>query len=546
MVNLILRRVLIIGSLITILLGLDMMSDDPLIISLPTDFDVVSVLAQEKEQEAELIRLREEYYQIQNEIIDEYNQEIILVEDRLMIEQQELAAELEEQRLKEIEDAIKNAYTLGDRNKPEDYQKLFSDSIKHTFIIDFDTLEWEGLIEDMEEYNDLYGTYKSNNYRKVDVTYYADDEELFIPDVGIRSKGNIYSRYPPEDSNGNIRPIHYVLKFNETFDTNYGSQEYEWLKGREVFDLEKLIFKWNRVYDPTYINELYSYRLFKEAGVVIPEMNLAKYVIQIDGVTVSEELYTVQESMDEEFIRKHLQDEPTKEVGDLYKVIWPGTLEPINDMGSVGVRDWEANFRPTYGKETNQDIEEYSNLVNFTHQLDNLNGVALTTYLDNNFDVDMFIRSLAVNVLVGNPDDYRGNANNYYLYFDENNYLTFLPFDYDNSMGQGWNGEPVFINYTIGNDIYTWEGNGFSHYTDNIPLVEKVLSIEEYQILYEGYLEALILDGYFSHTYYSNLFDTFKSIYGDEFDMSYNKYSYITQKTQAVIDDIEYYRSLRD
>ncbi len=170
----------------------------------------------------------------------------------------------------------------------------------------------------------------------------------------------------------------------------------------------------------------------------------------------------------------------------------------------------------------------------------------LKNYLEDKFNVDMFIRTLAVNVLVGNPDDYRGNANNYYLYFDKNNFLTFLPFDYDNSMGEGWNGSPVFIDYTIGNDIYTWEGNGFSSNTDNIPLVENILQFEEYQILYEGYLESLINDGYFSESYYYSLFDTFESIYGDEFDMVYNKHDYISRKIEAVLEDIAYYRNERD
>ena len=535
------KKIFIIASVITVLFVLDANSEDSLFIDLPSDFDIISILSQERDQQERLDIFTREYLEKQEEMIAHYVEAINQQRELLILEQQRV----EEERLKEIEKQLEYAYTLGDRDKPEDYQNLFNDSIKHTFIVDFDSTEWQGLIDDMVLYNQQFGTYRSNNYRKVDVTYSTDDETFIIQDVGIRSKGNIFSRQLPINGSGDVIPIHYVLKFNETFDTLEGTQEYEWLKKREVFDLEQLIFKWNRVNDPSYINELYSYRLFKEAGVIVPEMSLTKFVIRIDGVVVMEELYTVQEQMDEEFIRRHLQDEPTKEVGDLFKVVYPGTLQPINPW-QIGVRDWESNYRPTYGKETNKEDTNYANLINFSTNLNLYSGATLKSYLEANFDVDMFLRSLAVNVLVGNPDDYRGNANNYYLYFDENDYLSFLPYDYDNSMGVGWDGSPVFINYTIGNDIYIWEGDGFREEVRNIPLVENILAFEEYQILYENYLESLINDGYFTYDYYNQLVLTFDSVYGDEFPISNNKLSYFIGKTSSVLEDINYYRNLRD
>jgi len=543
MQNIIFRRILIIGATLLILLGLELGTDSSLLLNLPSELDVISYLSQESDREQLFLEAQRDYLLDQQDILQDFTKKLNEQREVILLDQQKI----EEERLKIIEEAIKNAYTLGDRNKPQDYQNLFNDGIKHTFIVDFDSTEWQDLKDSMNDYNNQYGSYRSNEYHQVDVTYLGDEEEIYIQDVGIRTKGNIYSRYIPEDGSGNVIPVHYVLKFNETFDAVEGTQEYDWLKKREVFDLEQLIFKWNRVNDSTYINELYSYRMFKEAGVTIPEMSLSKFVIRIDGVVKMEELYTIQEQMDEEFIRKHLQETPTSVVGDMYKVVWPGTLEPLYDNSDIGIREWETNYRPTYGLKTNTNIpNNFSNLRGFTTRLDSYSGIMLKNYLEDKFDVDMFIRTLAVNVLVGNPDDYRGNANNYYLYFDENNFLTFLPFDYDNSMGEGWSGSPIFIDYTIGNDIYTWEGNGFGSNTDDIPLVEKILEYEEYQILYEGYLETFIADGYFSETYYINLFDTFERVYGDEFDMSYNKHDYISGKIDAVLEDIDYYRNERD
>ena len=539
MTTLLLKRIFIVGSAILLLILLDASTDEVLFFNLPTDFDIINVLAQERAQQEALLQLRDDYIDTQNDLVEYYNELVTEQQANILLEQQRI----EEQRIKEIENAIKYAYTLGNRDKAQDYQNLFDDSIKHTFIVDFDSAEWQGLNNDMIEYNNEFGTFKSNNYRKVDVTYSADDENFVIKDVGIRTKGNVYSRYPPDDGNGGVRPVHYVLKFNETFDTVEGTEEYDWLKRREVFDLENLVFKWNRNNDPTFSSELFSYSFFNEVGVTSPNASLTKFILRIDGEVKSEQLYMMHEALDEEFIRKHFQDTPTKEVGDLYKVVYSGSLEPIQ-WWQIGVRDWENNYRPAYGKETNTDIEDYSNLIDFANQLNSLNGNALKSYLEENMDMDSWIRAMAASVLLGNPDDYRGNTNNYYLYFDEEEVMSYIPFDFDHSLGQGWEGAPHFINYSIGNNIYDWAFPEWNNH--EIPLVDKVLDFEEYQVLYEDYLEAFIQDGYFTYTRFSEMFDTLESVYGDEFDMSNNKLYYFTAKTDAVLDDVNFYRNQRN
>lgn len=528
MILLRIRRVLIVVSMLSFLFVIDGLSDRNLFINLPDDFDILLVLQREQEQQQALIDARNDY------LAQQYENYLADLEEQEQLRQEEL-------------DAIKNAYTLGDRDKPQDYQNLFDNSIKHTFVIDFDSTEWQGLIDDMESYHDMFGNYRSNNYRKVDVTYYTDDEELFIPDVGIRSKGNIFSRYPPVDEWGNVRPIHYVLKFNETFDTLEGTEAYDWLKTREVFDLEKLAFKWNRNGDPTYLSEVYSMQVFRDAGVAAPMMSLTKFVIRIDGFEVMSELYTVQEVIDEEFIRKQLQDVPTQEVGDLYKVIWPGTLEPIYNSNLYGIREWETNTRPVYGLETNDDVPDYQQLINFTLRLDESDLYIRQLYMEQMLDIDNMIRAFAASIFLGNPDDYRGNANNYYLYFDLQGKATYIPYDFDHSLGQGWSGEPVFIDYTLGNDIYIWEGVGFSENTRNIPLVDNVLlAYDEYRISYENYLEQFINDGIFSYASFSALFNTAESLYGDEFSMTNDKYYYFDTKINNVLEDIAFYRAQRN
>ena len=428
-------------------------------------------------------------------------------------------------------------------NQEKDYDNLFDYRIRHTFIIEFSQQEWNGLLDDMQTYYDTYGSYKSNNYRNVDVTYVGGDDVFKIEDVGIRSKGNIYSRYLPEDAFGNVIDIHYMMKFNETFNYDEESARYDELKTREVFNLEQLLFKRNNQNDPSYTNEVYGYSLFREAGVVVPNATFAEVRIVIEGKVEKVSLYNVFEHYDEEFIRKHFQEEPTKEVGDLYKGQWSATLDTITSSDDFGVRDWENNIRPLYSKETNKEIDSYDTLVDFSYGINRSNIKDRLAFLEANFDTDNFMRAMAVNVLLGNPDDYRGNGNNFYYYFDEDGFMTYVPFDYDNSMGNGWDGQPAFIDYTLGNDIYEW--GRFDWNPFGIPLWDNLIEHEEYQILYENYLMEYIESGLFSEEAYLEIYDEVVALYGDQFDLYYDKERYINTKIDVIIEDVAYYRSIR-
>lgn len=497
---LLLRRVLIIGLILTSLVMLEANASDTLLINLPSDEEVIKSIEDKRKQEEQL--------------------------------QEQLTGE-------------------KGRDQKEDYKTLFDMSVKHTFIIEFTQEEWDGLINDMVEYQQTYGSYKSNNYRNVTVTYIADDEIFTIENVGIRSKGNDYSRILPIDSEGNVREIHYMMKFNETFDREVGTSEYDELKKREVFNIEQLLFKRNNQGDTTYINEVFSYHMFREAGVVVPDATMAEVQIVIDGKVENVHLYNVFEHFDEEFIRQHFQEVPTKEVGDLWKVTWSGSLEPITDSSQYGIRNWETNKRPVYALETNKDLKNYDQLIDFTHDLSTPDTGLRYAWLQDNLDIESFIKAMAVNVLTGNPDDYRGHANNYFLYFDESGMMTYLPFDYDNSFGTGWTGTDNNLitgnghcNYTLCNDIYEWAELPWVWW--DIPLWDNVIEYEEYKIMYEDYMMEYIESGLFSEASYKEMFDQVNELYGEDHFMYYDKGYFINEKIRVVTEQVIYYRNERD
>jgi len=497
MTSLIIKRILIFLFIGTTLFTLEVATEETLLLNLPSHEDVLESIWDKQAQEEEI----------------------------------------EKELLKELE-------ATNERDQVQDYLDLFDHSIRHTFIVEFTQAEWDGHIQDMIDYNDMFGSLRSNNYREVTVTYVADDEIFTIENVGFRSKGNIYSRQLPLDGAGNPIAMHFMLKFNETFDLNSVTTEYEDLKTREVFDLEQLLFKWNNQGDASFTNEIFAYDSFEKIGVPIPQASFTEVRLVIDGKIEDISFYNVFEHCDEEFIRKHLQDVPTKEVGDLYKAIWSSSMEPIYDYSLFGVRDWETDYRPVYGKETNTDVTDYQNLILFTYGINNNDLDERQAFYEANFDIDNFLRAMAMNVLLGSPDDYRGNTNNWYFYFDENDYMTYIPFDYDNSLGEGWNGEPAFIDYTLGNDIYDWGRFPWNDF--GTPLIDNLWDYDEYRIIYEDYLMQFIEDGTYSPESYSEIYDVAEALYGDQFEMFNDKYIYITAKITVVTEQVAYYRNLRE
>lgn len=104
--NLFLRRVLIVGGLIISLVTLEVATEDSLLNGLPDYQEILQGIEDKQEQE------------------------------------------------KEIDDYLEN---ITKEDQQDSYDSLFDYRVRHTFIIEFTQLEWNGLISDMQEYYDEFG-----------------------------------------------------------------------------------------------------------------------------------------------------------------------------------------------------------------------------------------------------------------------------------------------------------------------------------------------------------------------------------------------------
>jgi len=366
------------------------------------------------------------------------------------------------------------------------------------------------------------------------------------------------------------------VKFNETFDLEEGTEEYQASNNRRFAELRELEFRLNLQgpnWDNSQIRELYCYDLLNRAGVYTSRTGSARLTITIDGTKHYFGIYTLIEPIDKSFLTKRYGRGAND--GNLYKCLWeasgPATLEPVDKYGNnhpifletrtIGIKDWESHYIPTYDLKTNKDVADHSELLDFIDNLNNLAGAELKEYLDANFEVDRFLRYQAMNVLLGKWDDYWAMGNNYYLYFNNDGKIEFIPNDYDMALGRGFH---LFDVANIG--IYEW-GNRCRQFLELVapqipqdildeyaefraPLVEKIFEIHEYRALYEHCFEEFITPSnkLFLYSEYEKKYKSMYSLYkphlnndtyeGERMFNDGNVREYFLTKTRSIIEQL--------
>lgn len=319
--------------------------------------------------------------------------------------------------------------------------------------------------------------------------YFPGDFEISLngrlyryEEVGVRMKGNT-SRTQFADSTGSIYGIvHFKISFKATFDdspyltdsslipfhkdwTGKESEKKE-REDRNLFGLTKLDLKYVPRSDG-YLNEVYSYQSFRENGVLAPYASLANFTLNSETDS-SSSIYEIIEPIDKQFLKKRFSKAEAK--GDLYKCVYigfgPANLARQNaiykdgesygspiPLGSIGVEDNYSSYRPAYQKKTNDSKmqeSDFSKMANFISSLWSVvYGDEGKDKLEEILDVEQFLSFSAISYLLGNPDDFRCNSNNYYIYFlPSNGKAIFIPYDYDWSIGAKWSWDIDYLVYS--------------------------------------------------------------------------------------------------
>ncbi len=275
-----------------------------------------------------------------------------------------------------------------------------------------------------------------------------------LENIGFRLRGNT-SRYAQKKS--------FKISFNE------------YVSGRKYQGVKKINLNGEHN-DPTLIREKLYYDIWKKAGMVERRTNFMKLYInnQYFG------LYTNLEEMEKEWLSSVYDDKD----GNLYKCTYPADLVYLgNDPQTY--KDLE-NSTVTGGRvyelQTNKSADDYTRLVQLITTLDRTVDSEFAANIDTIVNTGHFLKALALDVAMGNWDNYSFNKNNFYLYDNPSDKrFDFITYDPDNNCGIDWFG----IDW--GNrDCRDWINRSM-----DLPLAQKLLAVPDFFIRYKQFLDTI-------------------------------------------------------
>jgi len=303
-----------------------------------------------------------------------------------------------------------------------------------------DTLQW--IYENVESDIEFHAGFNFNN-GTIDET---------VDDIGFRLRGNT-SRYSQKKS--------FKISFN-TFQS-----------GRKFYGMEKLNLNGEHN-DPSIIRSRICWDWLRAFGVAAPRSTHAE--VYINGNYYG--LYTMVEHVDEEFVESRFDNKE----GNLYMCLWPADL---NYLGSdPDLYKLTNGSRKVYELKTNTGPDDYSDLAQFINVLNNTPLENLECELYKIFNLNNYLKIMAIDVITGNWDGYIYNKNNFYLYHNtETDKFEYIPYDLDNTLGIDW------LDRDWGTrDIYDWE----QHSPEVRPLYTRLLEVPEIRDRYSFYMKQLL------------------------------------------------------
>ena len=183
----------------------------------------------------------------------------------------------------------------------------------------------------------------------------------------------------------------------------------------------------NNVTDASWMNEVLSHRLYRDAKVPAPRTAYARVYVTVAGQYQRQYfgLYSLVEDIDQRFI----QDRYRTKTGALFK---PVTRQLFEDLGT----DWEAYEQP-YDAKNKLTAPQKNRVMDFARLVSHAPEEEFAARLGEFLDLDEFARYMAATVWLSTLDSLLGMGQNFYVYLNaKTKKFEFLPWDLDHSFGQ--------------------------------------------------------------------------------------------------------------
>jgi spore coat protein H len=273
--------------------------------------------------------------------------------------------------------------------------------------------DWAGIRQDMTalwgfdfgaKTHPCCGPYPAGEPRYVAVTVKFNGKEW--KHVGFRLKGNSTLHHP---WNLGVAKLPFRLKF-DAFEDAYPETWNQRFYGFKDLSTSASVF------DESFIRERVASDLFRQAGV--PAARTASYRVYVDfgqGLAYNG-VYTMIELPEDTGLRDQLGEN----TGNVYK--------PESTFGFF--------VQSEFHRQNNDSSQDFSDVQAFITALNNTalqasNRAQWRANLEATFDVDQYLKFLAVNNSIVAWDTYGAIAHNYYLYNHSSKKLTWVPWDLD-------------------------------------------------------------------------------------------------------------------
>jgi len=252
------------------------------------------------------------------------------------------------------------------------------------------------------------------------------------------------------------------------------------LYNRSTFKLRNL------VYDSSYIKNKLAVDIMTSAGIPVLQSSFARFYINNTPFG----LYDFSDVITKQFIRKFFHpDEKKKDVqyGSLYKGC---SISRENEYIQAFLYNDYPEYRTRLYQPTKlirEGAQESDDITEFIVWLDSLTDETPEKDIREKFDVDTFMKSMAIEYLTCQWDGYLQGGNNYYIYRNSNGYFTLFPFDFDITFGKWCHFENAsFEQFCLPRDEYGNKGIVYSQ------LYNKILKREPFKSQTKQFVDDII------------------------------------------------------
>ncbi|MFI3268497.1 MAG: CotH kinase family protein [Rikenellaceae bacterium] len=285
-------------------------------------------------------------------------------------------------------------------------------------------------------------------------------------------------------------------KMSMKLDFDRYEDEFPELKNQRFYGFKQLNLN-NNYNDASFMREKVVSDLLREFGLVASHTSFCELYIDYGEGLKYFGLYTIVEEVDDTVLGDQFSDDS----GNLYK--------PEEKAGSFAEGTFnteEFHLKSKTNDNVYKDVKTLYEVLNSSQRT--LDELAWCSDLEKIFDVDAFLKWLAVNITIQNWDTYGNMAHNYFLYNNpQNSKLTWISWDHNEALLQ--DGRNIYEPSTLINAGESW------------PLITYLIGVEDYQNRFNEYLKEFVND-VFETEKVTELYDTYYELLKESVDVSQN------------------------